>query len=388
MSDRSSRHPLIEAAQALAPEIRAAAERIEREQTIPAAIIEGLRRAGFFRADLPKAYGGDELEPLVIFEALERLARADASTAWVALIISANPHLLGNALADHVWREMFRDPDTATAGNLAPNGRAWAVDGGYRIAGHWKYGSGSAYCRYLVSGCVLYEGEQPSLGADGEPELRWAIHRTSDCKLLSDSWNTTGLRGTGSYDYVIEELFVPADWTFRVGDTRYPQPIPAYAFPALPFAGLGAIALGMAREAIESVKGLGERKRRGFRILMKEDPAVQIRIGEAEARVGAARSYLVDTLRDLQRTFGQGGGLSAEQRAHFRLALTHGVRSAVETVDRMYALAGGPAIQHGGVLDRILRDVHTASTQIQVNESTYLKAGRLLLGLDPEDPMF
>lgn len=384
----SAAPPLLAAVRALRPAIVEAAPSIEASGRLPPALVDALSRAGMFRAAVPREYGGDEVDPLVVFEALEDIATADASVAWVCLIISANPLLFAQALDPVVWRTLYaHGPDTRSAGSIAPAGRATPVDGGWRVSGHWKYGSGSADCEYLVSGALAWDADGPRHGPDGAPEIFWFVHPVSDCRLVPGSWNSTGLRGSGSVDYLMEDAFVPHAWTLHLGARVHPLANPMYRFPTLPFCQLAGITLGLARAALDHVLGLAASKRRGP-VAMRDDPGVQIRVAEAEARLGSARAWIVGVVADLLATLRSGAEPSPAQRARFRLASTWAVDAAVDVVDAMVKVAGGDAIAAGSHLDRIFRDIHTAQTHIQMNDHTYVKAGRLLLDLPAGDPLF
>ncbi len=380
-------HKLIAAALELAPTIRDSADQIETDGKLPKVLVEQLSHAGFFRMFVPQEYGGDEVDPGIVYDALEQLAMADASTAWVVMVIGCNPLLFGNSLLPDVWAEVYGDnPDMRSAGAIAPSGRAVQVDGGYRVSGHWKYGSGSEHSEYLISGCIVFDGEQPKMIEQG-PEIRFVLHRAADCKILTDTWDTTGLRGSGSHDYVIDDLFVPEAWAYSFGSNVHKLSNPMYRFPTVAFFCLPAITLGLARVAIETVSAMAMTKRRGP-LLMSEDASVQIRIAEATALQASARGYIKAELSQVMATLNSGEALSVDQRATFRLAVSYGVDAAVRVVDMMYKLGGGNAVYKGNILERIFRDVHTAHTHIQVNDLTYIKAGRMLLGLDPQDPIF
>lgn len=381
-------HELLAGTRALLPRILESAEDIENTQTIPQSLIEALGEAGLFSAAVPAELGGPELDPLIVFDALEMIAGADASTAWVILIISANPFLFGNSLQPAVWQEMYgQDVNTRTAGTLMPGARAVKVDGGYRVSGRLKYGSGSEYTEYLLSGCMVFDGDILCMDDNGEPEIRWVIHKTSDCKIVEDSWDTTGLRGSGSHDYVLEDLFVPQDWSFVVGEAVNELSNPMYRFPTIPFCQLAAITLGIARSSIELVREMATTKRRGS-LLLRDDPALQFKVAEAEAITGSARAYVKDIVRDILDTLQAGQELSWDQRSRFRLACTYAVDGSTRAVDMMYKLAGGSAIYKPNQLDRNLRDIHTAGTHIRFSDLTYIDAGRMLLGLEPDDALF
>lgn len=380
-------HPLITAARDLAPEIRDASEQIEADRLVPRPIVEKLSDAGFFRVAVPKEYGGDETNLLVVFDALEEIARADGSTAWITLIIFANPWLFGNSMQKSFWENTFaKNPDLITTGHIGPNGKAREVEGGYQVSGHWKYGSGCEHAEYMISGCMVFDGDKPRF-VDGHPEMIWIVHRVADCEILTDSWDTLGLRGSGSHDYVIDDLFVPADFTLVMGETVAKLNNPIYTFPGIAFAQMAAVTCGMARDAIDTVKEMAKTKRSGP-LAMSENPSVQLQVAKAEALYGASRAYVKETLADVLETFERNENLSEEQRATFRLAATNAVDSCTEAVDMMAKLAGGGSVYKGNRLERVLRDIHTATTHLMFNDLTYIKAGRLLLEQDPEDPLF
>lgn len=381
-------HELLANTRALLPDILGAAETIENSQTIPAGLMQDLSDAGLFSVAVPAELGGPELDPLTVFDALEMIASADASTAWVILIISANPFLFGNSLLPEVWQEIYgRDINVRTAGTLMPGARAVKVDGGYRVSGRLKYGSGSEHTEYLLSGCMVFEGDTLCKEDSGEPEIRWVIHRTSDCTIIDNSWDTTGLRGSGSHDYVLDDLFVPQDWSFVVGESVNALSNPMYRFPTIPFCQLAAVTLGMARSSIALVREMAATKRRGP-MLLRDDAALQLRVAEAEAITGAARAYVREVVRGLLDTLHAGQAPDPDQRARFRLACTHAVDASTRAVDMMYKVAGGSAVYKPNQLDRNLRDVHTAGTHIRFSDLTYISAGRMLLGLDPGESLF
>ncbi len=176
---------LIKSTRALLPDVLAAAEDIEKTQIIPPHLMQALSDAGLFSAAVPGELGGPEIDPLIVFDALELLATADASTAWVVLIISANPLLFGNALQPQVWQAMYgSDINTRTAGTLMPGGKAVKTDGGYRVSGRFRYGSGSEHCEYLLSGCMIFEGDELCKDDNGGPEIRWLIVSALKSTLL------------------------------------------------------------------------------------------------------------------------------------------------------------------------------------------------------------
>ena len=151
-------HPLLAAAIELSPAILAAGDSIEENQKVPDEIVEQLADAGFFQVAVPREFGGEEPDLRTVWDALEIIANADASTAWITLIICANPWLFGNSMHESFWKDTYgKHPRFRSAGHIGPNGRALEVEGGYRVSGLWKYGSGYEHCDYMLSGCMIFD---------------------------------------------------------------------------------------------------------------------------------------------------------------------------------------------------------------------------------------
>ena len=384
----NTEHELLEAVGSFLPEIEAVAEEIEKTQRVPDSIIARFDELGLFSMAVPKEFGGSEMDPLVVFEIIEMIAAVDASTAWVLLIIYANPFIFGNCLHRSAWESMYGDDiSTRTAGALAPTGKAVKTDGGYRVSGRFRWGSGSEHCQYLLSGCMVFDGDSMCRKESGEPEMRVVIHKTSDATIHFDSWDSTGLRGSSSHDYSLDDVFIADEWTFVLGETVYAHENPIYSFPGIAFCQLGAIGLGMARASLDMLKEMSLTKRRGP-LLMADDPSVQLGIAEAEAKVSGSRAWLRQCMQAILDSFRAGAEPSRDDRARYRLACTHAMDNAVEVVNMVYKNAGGNGVYKPSKLDRFLRDIHTASTHLRVSDNTYIKSGRMLLGMDPEDPLF
>src|SRR5262245_19964985 len=289
---------LIEAARALRPRIVAERDRIEADRRLPEDLTRELAHAGFFRIFLPAAYGGLDLSPVEAIEVYEELARADASVAWV--VWNANTHWTTVRLAQEVAHEIFADPHMFLANSNRPTGQAEVIEGGYRVNGRWALVSGCELSAWCILMCIVYEDGQPRLTPSGAPESRFMLCPTAACEII-DTWTVGGLRGTGSPVVVVRELLVPARYASFPPD---PLVLPGlrYQFPpsARNTPGLGAMALGIARSAIEALVDLAAEKRHErTRQSLREDRGAQPRLAPAEALVRAARLYLCDPIRRL-----------------------------------------------------------------------------------------
>ena len=198
--------PVLHAAIALAPQIRAASEEIERERRLPASIVDALKQAGVFGMAMPRAWGGPELDPLTQFRVLEALAMADASVGWCAMINCDGGYITA-FLDQDVGRRMYPDLQSGTAATATPTGQALRVTGGYRVSGRFPFASGCRHCEWVWVGCVVMADGTPVMDANGVPETRQCVLRLSQCEIL-DTWYTTGLRGTGSNDLLVKDVFV------------------------------------------------------------------------------------------------------------------------------------------------------------------------------------
>ena len=375
---------LVEAVRALAPRIRAAADEIERDRRLPPALVQAMKDAGIFRMTLPRAWGGPEIDLLTQIRVIEELAAADGSVGWCAMI-GSDGGFWSSFLDDAVGRELYRDLDAVTGSSTRPTGRAVAVDGGFRVSGRWGFGSGCQHSTWMVSNCVVYDGDAPRLGEGGAPETRLCYLPMADCTVL-DTWTTTGLRGSGSHDYTAADVFVSVERTFNQFTSPVRRPEPLYALRTLYTANGIAVPLGIARAAVDAFLGLAEGKvtRRGTGL--RDEAFVQTAVARADALVHAARAYVYDVMGAVWDALVRGEELSPQLRARYRLCLAAACKLCVEAVDLIYEAGGGASPYAAQPLDRLLRDVHTAQQHMMFSPKVYEATGRLLLGLEPGLP--
>ena len=203
------------AARALRTTIKTVRHETEDARCLPASIVDKLIEAGLCRLTVPESLGGHEAEPLLVFDVYEELATADASVAWIAWN-NALPGLLSRYLSNAVRAELFADTHRLFANSTRPSGRAVMRPGGFRVSGRWSLVSGCALADWIPLMCIVNtdEGKQRML-ADGIPEMRMAYVQKGSYKIL-DTWHSGGLRGTGSHDIVVDDIFVPAEPTFSL----------------------------------------------------------------------------------------------------------------------------------------------------------------------------
>lgn len=193
---------VLDAVRALAPGIRDDAARTESERNISTDTMAALVDTGLFRMFQPRAHGGSERDPVAFFTAIRLLASACGSTGWAASLMGATPWhvaLLEPQAAEEVWGE---SADTLVTSSYAPVGRLTPEEGGYRLSGAWRSAPGAEHCGWIVLGSLL-------IGQSGDPVDYTAVLVPRSDLTLTDDWNVVGLRGSGSKDVVVSNVFVP-----------------------------------------------------------------------------------------------------------------------------------------------------------------------------------
>jgi alkylation response protein AidB-like acyl-CoA dehydrogenase len=393
MTAHDASEALLNAIGMIEPLIRHHADEAERHRRLPLPIVQALTDAGIFRMCVPLALGGFEVPPLTFYRVVEAVARLDGSTGWCTFI-GGGDGLVGAYLAPQTAADLFgRDPRVILAGSVAPAGSATVVEGGYRISGRWPYASGCQHCTWVFGGCHVLDGDQPRLTAPGTPEVRMVLVPAAQATILEDTWEVSGLVGTGSHDVTVEEVFVPEayTWCFGPGMPRGPHyQGPLYRFPLVGLFRLpvSAVALGIAQGAIEACLALAPTKRATFGPgVLRDQPFFQARIAEAVALVRAARAWLHTAVQQAWTATLTSGTASIAERTDLVLAAVHATRSAAEAVQLVYTVAGGTANYRRSALQRALRDVHAVTQHIGTAPQQYEEAGRMVLGLEPLQPI-
>ena len=386
---------LLAAAEAMLPEIRAEADGIDAARRLPDWLTERLGDAGFFHLLTDREHGGMAADPVTAAQVIETLSTASPSVGWVTMILATASFWTVRMAPEEVRREIFADVQpgqiqpTVIAGTLVPHGRAVQTEGGWRVSGQWPFASGCQQAAWMPTVAWLHDDSGPIRDANGAPEWRVFHLPASECVIL-DTWHTSGLRGTGSHDYTMEDVFVPDSRAKRhslleeavLPDRRY-----AYAAFSVPM--LSAVALGAARGAVDALVELfgGKVDRRNQRPVAGAFDK-QADLGIAEATVSSARAYLYDTTARAWELTLAGEELPRELRAGMRLACTHAVTASVQAADRAHSAAGASSIYNSSPLDRFFRDAHAVAAHAFVRQTTMADGGQLLLGQEPAFRVF
>jgi indole-3-acetate monooxygenase len=372
---------LVDIAHSLEPLIREHAAALE-QGSIPPPLVEALYDAGVFKAMLPREVGGLEAEPVEWLRMIEEFARINASVGWMAFIQSG----VGLTFLDPERFERFRLRGggrlilAMSLGRLG--GTAVRAEGGYRISGRWPFASGSPYATWLGGMSVVCDSAgAPVMDANGQPQRLLAIWPADQARII-DTWDGLGLRGTGSGDIEIADLFVPDE---QVNPGFYGPPAydrALFRIKEMPEVGHGAHALGIASAALESfVAAVNSRPIPGSarHLAMGHMQAHQIAFARADVLVRAARALLHDTVRAAYEDVKASQELAVELRVRLREANIFSVRAAKEAVGLIFEMAGSSAVYRGRAIEQAFRDINTAANHTNYVESAYSSVGSYFL---------
>ena len=379
---QSNHGSYLAAARELVARVASVSSDIDQKRELPSTLFIELADKGFFRLLVPRGLGGAEIDYLEYLRIIQTFASADGSTGWclnqnnVFATVSAK---MPEALARQIWGSQ-----RAVVANGPPaKAYAVAVSGGYRLTGRWNFSSGCRHARWLAAVAPLKPPDGDKEAPTNKPEVRMLILPKEEVNLV-DVWQVNGLRGTGSFSFEVEELYVPNSRAFNPS-VRPREEGPLYVMPMiLLFAsGFASVALGVARAALDAAITLaGSKRPRGMGDLLRDKPVTQREIGKAEAVWGAARAFLLEAASAAWGSACTVHALTLEERIRLRLASTHAIRMAAEVVDIAYNLCGSDSIFQSNPIQRRFQDAHVITQQIQGRMEHYDTAGQFFLGLE------
>jgi alkylation response protein AidB-like acyl-CoA dehydrogenase len=379
--------PLVQAAAALQPVIRRYQTEIEREQRLPQTLVAQLHAAGFYRLVIPRALGGLQADPLTYLRVVELLAEAAGSVGW-NLANNSIGQLITLGLPDEGVQEIYaHGADTVIAGTaVAGGGQAVPVKGGYRVSGRWSFGSGCQESSWMLGSFQILDGGQPRRSPEGT-----SVYWRGVFPRVEGSWDVAGLRGTGSFDWTVADVFLPERRTMaHTGaplDNQWKRwPGLTYALPAQAWVGPhhSAVITGIARAGIDALIQLaGGKTPRGRTGLLCENPQVQDAVGRADAMLNAGRIYRSAMIAELWNTVAAGQETTLEQRTRCRLAAVYAADNARAAMDLMYRHGGSTSFQRESRLAECWRDLHVVGQTVTIAPEWYPIGGRVYLGMDP-----
>ena len=384
-------HPLVQAAAGLRPALRGYQEEIEHEQRLPAPLVAQLHAAGFYRMVIPRSLGGLQVDPLTYLRVVELLSEGAGSVGWNVCNNSIG-QLVTLGLPDDGVHEIYLPGRTTVIAGTAVQGGGHAVpvEGGYRIDGRWSFGTGCQEATWMLGSFQIVDGGKPRRSPDGR-SLYWrAVFPREQVEIVPGSWDVTGLRGTGSFDWRVKDVFLPERRTMiHAGmplDNQWARwPGLTYALPSVCWVGPhhSSVITGIARAGIDALITLAADKTpRGRTGFLCENPQVQDAVGRADAILNAGRIYRSATITELWNMVAAGQETTLEQRARCRLASTYAADSARKAMDLVYRYGGSTSFRRESRLAECWRDLHVVGQTATVAPEWYPIGGRVFLGMD------
>ena len=366
--------------------IIASANETEAQGKVTSEVMEALHDVELFRMALPRSIGGGEAEPLTLMKTIEAIAEADASTAWC--VGQGTGCTWGSGYISHeVCNDIFGPRDAVLAWGPPAKATAVPVDGGYRVTGEWRFGSGSRNATWLGGHSrVCDEGGNHLKGDDGKPLMRTMLFPKSSAEMI-DVWQVMGLKGTGSDNYKVTDLFIPEEYTtWRDSQPDRVENGPLYNIPLLTSYGImfSGLTLGVARTMLEDFKKLAETKTGGgMKTVLRENAVIQSQVAINEAKLCSSRAFLIEMIEEYWEAQCSGEPPSFDVRARLRLAITYSMNQAQEAANFVFQACGTNAIFEVNPFERRFRDIHTVLAQGQSHVSNYEPVGEVLMGLPP-----
>lgn len=367
--------------------IAANADALEQTRRMPPALLDALHDKALFRMALPKPYGGEEATPLQFMEAIESIARVDASVAWCVCQgngCAMTAAYLAPEVSQKIWGD---DPRAVLAWGPGP-AIAVEAEGGFRVTGALMFASGGRNATWLGAHCkVKTAAGDDKLGANGKPEIRTFLMPASEIQM-DDIWDVIGLRGTASDGYHLKDMFVPTErTTLRDEPDGRTYDAPLFQYPAMSLFAMGfsSVALGIAQGFLGDFMGFAQGKTpRLAKSTIADSPVAQSEMAQAAAKIMAGRAFVRQEAEEVWQEVLATGALSIAGRARIRLAATFAIHEAKTAVDMLYDLTGADAIFAGKPFERRFRDIHTVTQQLQGRKTHFQSIGAWMMGKDAD----
>ncbi len=382
---KQKRQVLLDAVDSVRDTVSACTDESERLGTLAPAAVEAIRGAGLFTLKLPMPLGGAEADPVTQMEVIEELAYTDAAAGWCLMIGATAIGRPGAFLCDDAIAKMFvggRIPTAATA--TAISGNAIPVKGGYMLTGRWPFASGVRHAEWMVAGAKV-----PARANTEETSLT-LVYPVAKGKI-HDNWHVMGLEGSGSNDISVKDLFVSAEFTWetalwepRRGDAIYRMGRPGFVANEHP-----AIALGIARRALDEIITSAPNKKRGNppTSTLADREAFRGDIARCDFRLRAARSLSHEVFERAYEITCSGQVPDDAVQTEMRAVAAHVTFEAVDVATIAFRYTGGSAIHRSNILQRCLRNVNAAAQHFMVSDSSLESYGATLLDIPDVKPM-
>ena len=382
---QAKRKVLLAAVEQIRGTLEAHAEESEVNATLAPASVKALHESGLLRLKLPAVLGGAEADPVTQMEVIEATTRIHPSAGWCLMIGASSVALPGAFLPDSALQQVFGAgaiPGGATS--FRPSGRAIVVDGGYLLSGRWAFASGIPHAQWVNAGALVVR--------DGAAPEHYLLTIPTGEVQVHDNWQVLGLRGTGSCDFSVTDLFVPQEfgWTAMAARPQRGGPLYQLGIPAFVANEHVGFALGVAQQALDTILKLARDKRRGFTPspeLLAEGAEFQRFLGESDLKLQAVRTLSTAIFEEAWQTVNRGSVPGPQLQARTRGVAAWATDVAVEVVTAAFRYAGGSANFRSSALQGYLRDINAAAQHLLVNSAAYRNQGQFMLGLPGANPM-
>jgi alkylation response protein AidB-like acyl-CoA dehydrogenase len=370
-------------------------EQVEEDQMqrrLSPDVIKVLREAGFLRLFLPKPLSGLEADPITAAWLVEEVARYNTAAAWMMMVANTAAWWCAR-LSDAGVTEVFANgADIIIAGAFHPPMKAIPIDGGYLVNGRSPLASNVHEAQWIFVTAFVMEGELPKMN-NGIPAMVGVFMKAGDCHII-DTWHTIGMKATDSNDISAANVFVPHHLSFALVPSFNPNSYyrgSLYRFPAIgaSIASLiTPVALAVARNAIEELKVLAQRKIPfGSMVSIKEKGSAQRKLGIAEAMVQSGRAYVHNEIAACWNKVLNEEEITLNDRARLLLAVTHTNQTCAQATDLMYSAGGTSGIYLSNALSRHFTDAQVIRQHGFSNESRYETAAQIYFELPPDLPV-
>ena len=385
MQDERLRNELLAEVDSIAPVLAEHAPLSEKLGRLAAPSIEAVRSTRLLRMFCPRELGGLEVNPVTAILVLEALARIDGSSGWTIGILSSAALFAGPYLPAAATRRIYADGVPPMAGSFLPKGQAEPVAGGYQVKGRWPYASGIHHADWILAGAFVSDKPGPAGSR--------LVVLPKDQVVIQDNWQVAGLKGTGSCDFSIENVFVPEEMTCPLMDVILGNAITGGPSVRLGLpAGVASfhigIPLGIARRALDEITAQAIEKGRGFPPSpLPTQPHFQYALGKAEIELASARALALQLLSELYAEAEAGGPPPPPRQAQARAASTYITEIAQHVTSIAFQAAGGGALFDANPLQRCFRDVLAAGQHFVVSQTSYQALGQFKLNQSDANPM-
>lgn len=367
--------------EALAPLISEQADELENRRHLTEAVKAALAETGVYSMGFPKAWGGPEVRIDDQIRIIEAVARLDGSVGF-AVNIMADSGLYAGRLTREAAQEIYPSMDMSTAGSFNPPGRAEVVPGGYRLSGRWRFGTGNIDADVILGRFRRHVDGEPQVDENGDPDLIVAWFPNENI-TRHENWATTGMAATGSCDYEITDVVIPASHSYRYADQFYASPdVPPLSrhYGTLTGNQVGVV-LGVAQHALDLLYKHLDRARTKWGAQVKESSYIQIKVAKIDARIQAARAYALATFAGITDSLLAGEELTVQQLADMQSAPVLAAEMCLESVNEILDLVGATATLKSLPYDRVWRDLSSAVRHFYYREIHLELPGKRLLGV-------